>query len=87
MTRIHLDHNATTPLRAEVRERWLEVLDELAGNPSSLHTGGRHARHLLDEARERTAHALGVGEDEVIFTSGGTESNNMAILGAARAGT
>jgi cysteine desulfurase len=85
LTRIHLDHNATTPLRAEVRERWLEVLDELAGNPSSLHTGGRHARHLLDEARERTAHALGVGEDEVIFTSGGTEANNLAVLGAVRA--
>lgn len=85
MTRVHLDHNATTPLRPEVHDKLLEVQAELAGNPSSLHAGGRRARHLLDEARERSAAALGVHEDEVIFTSGGTESNNLALLGAVRA--
>ena len=85
MTRVHLDHNATTRLRPEVRELFRATLDELEGNPSSLHAAGRHARHRLDEARERAAAALGVGEDEVVFTSGGTEANNLAVLGAVRA--
>jgi cysteine desulfurase len=82
--RVYLDHNATTPLRAEVRAHFLEMLDGLAGNPSSVHGAGRRARAVLDEARERTAAALGVHEDEVVFTSGGTESVNLAILGSAR---
>lgn len=82
MSGIYLDHNATTFLRAEARETWLEVQDELAGNPSSLHAGGRAARDVLDRARESVARALGVGEDEVVFTSGGTESNNLALVGA-----
>jgi len=84
--RVHLDHNATTPMRPEVRERLLEVLDSGASNPSSLHASGRRARMLVDEARERTAAALGVGEDEVLFTSGGTESNNLALFGTLAAG-
>lgn len=84
MTRVHLDHNATTPLRPEAREVLLDTLDRLQGNPSSVHTAGRAARALLDDARERTAAALGVGEDEVLFTSGGTESNNLALLGTLR---
>jgi cysteine desulfurase len=83
--RIYLDHNATTRLRVEARDAWLAALDSLGGNPSSLHTAGRRARHMLDEARARTATALGVHEDEVVFTSGGTESNNLAVLGAVRA--
>jgi cysteine desulfurase len=83
--RVHLDHNATTPMRPEVREHLLTAIDELGGNPSSLHAGGRAARLRLDEARERVARALGVGEDEVVFTSGGTESNNLALLGSLRA--
>ena len=62
--RVYLDHNSTTPLRLEVRERWLEVVAEGLGNPSSLHASGRRARALLDEARERVAAALGVHEDE-----------------------
>lgn len=82
---VHLDHNATTPLRPEVQAALGATLGELGGNPSSLHGGGRRARQLLDEARERCAGALGVGEDEVIFTSGGTESNNLALLGGLRA--
>jgi len=85
MGRIYLDHNATTGLRPEARAALLETLDALGGNPSSLHTSGRAARQRLDEARERVAAALGIHEDEVIFTSGGTESNNLALLGALRA--
>jgi cysteine desulfurase len=83
---VYLDHNATSPLRPEVRAAWLEALDELHGNPSSLHASGRAARHRLDQARERTAAALGVAEDEVVFTSGGTEANNLALFGVLRAG-
>jgi len=83
--RVHLDHNATARLRPEVRELFLATLDELGGNPSSLHEAGRRARHRLDEARERASAALGVDEDELVFTSGGTESNNLAVLGAVRA--
>ncbi len=83
--RIYLDNNATTRLRPEARQALLESLDALGGNPSSLHAAGRAARQMLDEARERTAAALQVHEDEVVFTSGGTESNNLALLGAVRA--
>lgn len=86
MTRVHLDFNATSPLREEALALYLEVARELAGNPSSLHQGGRRARHLLDEARERVAAALGAQEDEIVFTSGGTEANNLAVLGCVRAG-
>ena len=68
---VYLDHNATTRLRPEARARWLEVQDGAAGNPSSLHAGGRHARAVIDEARERIAAALRVEEDAIVFTSGG----------------
>lgn len=85
MKRIYLDHNATTPMRPEVRELYLRTLGEPLGNPSSLHLSGRRARQRLDEARERCAAALGVHEDEVVFTSGGSEANNLAIAGALRA--
>lgn len=84
MQRIHLDHNATTPLRPEARARWLEVVDELPGNPSSLHASGRRARAIIDQAREQVAAALGAHEDEISFTSGGTESNNWALQGLIR---
>ncbi len=84
-TRVHLDHNATTPLRAEARARFLEVAHELSGNPSSLHASGRRARSIVDEARERIAAALAVKEDEIFFTSGGTEANNLALMGTLRA--
>jgi len=80
--RAHLDHNATTALRSEARDALLEALDRLAGNPSSVHTSGRAARALLDDARERIAGALGVQEDDLLFTSGGTEANNLALAGA-----
>jgi cysteine desulfurase len=82
--RVHLDHNATTPLRPEARAVLLALSEELLGNPSSVHASGRTARAHLDEARERTAAALGCGEDEVVFTSGGTESIQLALAGALR---
>jgi hypothetical protein len=85
MTRVYLDHNATTPMRREVRELLDRTLDLLGGNPSSLHEPGRRARLALDRAREQTAAALGVHEDEIVFTSGGTESNNLALVGALTA--
>ncbi|MBI5434813.1 MAG: cysteine desulfurase [Planctomycetes bacterium] len=85
MNRVYLDHNSTTPIRPEVRAALIATLDELGGNPSSVHASGRRARHLLDEARERAAAALGVHEDELVFTSGGTEANNLAVLGALNA--
>ena len=81
MSRVYLDHNATSPLRPEARERWLAVQDELRGNASSLHAAGRRARDHVDRARERVAAALGANEDEIVFTSGGTEANNLALRG------
>jgi len=84
MSRVYLDHNATTTLRAPVRELWMELLEQDMGNPSSLHSGGRASRNLVDEAREKFATRLGVRESEVVFTSGGTESNNLALFGALR---
>lgn len=84
MERLYLDHNATTPLRAEARAEYLRELDRLGGNPSSVHTSGRAARVVLDLARERAAAALGVHEDELVFTSGGTESVHLALLGALK---
>ena len=84
MRRVYLDHNATSPMRAEVRERYLELVGECRGNASSLHASGRRARALLDEARESVAASLGVHEEEIVFTSGGTESNNLALFGVLR---
>ena len=83
---VYLDHNSTTPLRPEVRERLAQLQAEPVGNPSSLHASGRRARHLIDEARARVAAALGVSEEEVLFTSGGTESNNLALAGVLGCG-
>jgi cysteine desulfurase len=82
---IYLDYNATTPLDAGVRDAMLPFLGEIWGNPSSVHHVGRKARALLDDARDRAAKFLGAKPSEIIFTSGGTESNNLAIFGTARA--
>jgi cysteine desulfurase len=82
---IYLDHAATTPVRAEVLEAMLPFYGPRFGNPSSIHRWGREARTALDEARERVAACLGAGTDEICFTSGGTEADNIAILGAWRA--
>lgn len=84
MKRVYLDHNATTRMREEVRALLFEKMSELEGNPSSVHRAGRRARAALDDARARTAAALGAHEDEVFFTSGGTESVNLALHGASR---
>jgi cysteine desulfurase len=82
---IYLDHAATTPVRPEVLEAMAPFYGPRFGNPSSLHRWGREARTALDEARERLANCLGARPDEICFTSGGTEADNIAILGAWRA--
>ena len=82
---IYLDHSATTPVRPEVLEAMLPFFGARFGNPSSTHRWGREARVALDEARERLARALGASADEICFTSGGTESDNLAVIGAWRA--
>jgi cysteine desulfurase len=82
---IYLDHAATTPVRDEVFEAMRPFFGTRFGNPSSTHRWGREARAALDEARERIARCLGARSDEVCFTSGGTEGDNLAILGAWRA--
>jgi cysteine desulfurase len=81
---IYLDHAATTPVRPEVLEAMLPFYGPRFGNPSSMHRWGRDARTALDEARERVARCLGASADEICFTSGGTEADNIAILGAWR---
>jgi cysteine desulfurase len=81
---IYFDYNATTPLDSRVREAMLPFLGEIFGNPSSIHHVGRRARSILDDARDRVATVLGSKPSEIVFTSGGTESNNLAIFGVAR---
>lgn len=84
MRSIYFDYNATTPLAPEIREAMLPYLGDIFGNPSSLHHVGRRARALLDDARDRVAGVWKCKPSEVVFTSGGTESNNLAVFGAAR---
>src|SRR5205809_7602756 len=84
MRTIYFDYNATTPLDPAVREAMMPFLGGIWGNPSSVHHVGRQARAILDDARDRAARVLGCKPSEVIFTSGGTESNNLAIFGVAR---
>jgi cysteine desulfurase len=81
---IYFDYNATTPLDPHVREAMMPYLGEIFGNPSSVHHVGRRARALLDDARDRVARVWQCKPSEVVFTSGGTESANLAILGVAR---
>jgi len=83
MKKIYLDNNATTPLHPEVLEAMLPGLRENYGNPSSIHSFGRSARVQLDEAREKVAYLINAHSSEIIFTSGGTEANNLALLGVA----
>ena len=82
---VYLDYAATTPLDSEVKKEMDFVFENIYGNPSSLHSKGYEAKVALDGARERIAKILNVRADEIIFTSGGTESDNLAILGYARA--
>jgi cysteine desulfurase len=82
---IYLDHNATTPLLPEVLDAMLPYLGEHPGNPSSGHVYGARAREALARARTQVASLLGCADDEVVFTSGGTEANNLAIRGVLEA--
>ena len=83
MKKVYLDYNATTPLDKRVIESMLPYLDERYGNPSSIHSFGMAGKAALDEAREQVAGLVGALPKEIVFTSGGTESNNAAIVGAA----
>ncbi len=86
MMQAYLDHAATTPLRPEALAAMLPYLTEHFGNPSGSHRVARRARLALDEARDDVAHCLGCEPGEVVFTSGGTESDNLAVLGAHASG-
>ena len=84
MRTVYLDYNATTPLDAQVKEAMLPFLGDFFGNPSSIHHVGRKARSFLDACRDRVSRVWKCKPSEVVFTSGGTESNNLAICGSAR---
>ncbi|MFP5106427.1 cysteine desulfurase family protein [Neobacillus sp. C211] len=83
MERIYLDHAATSPMHPRVIEKMLEVMKSTFGNPSSIHSFGREARHQIDLARAVLADSIGAKVNEIIFTSGGTEADNMALFGVA----
>jgi cysteine desulfurase len=83
--RVYLDHNASTPVHPEVLAEMLPYFSESFGNPSSVHAFGRDARAGVDTARERVARFLKVAPDEIVFTSGGTESDNFGVKGLALA--
>jgi len=85
MRRIYMDHAATTPVHPLVREAMLPYLGERFGNPSSVYQEGREARKAVEEARAKVALAIGAEPDEIFFTSGGTEADNLALIGTARA--
>ncbi|HSH44606.1 MAG TPA: aminotransferase class V-fold PLP-dependent enzyme, partial [Longimicrobiales bacterium] len=82
---IYLDHAATTRLRPVAAEAMARYTADTVGNASSAHAGGRSARHALESARERVAAAIGASRQELLFTSGGTEADNLAVLGRWRA--
>jgi len=84
---IYLDYNATTPLCDAAREAMLPYLDRHFGNPSSVHAAGREARAAIDNARDKLAALLRIKPTEIVFTSGGTESCNLAVFGLARSRT
>ena len=85
MHKIYLDHNSTTPVSKEVLDVMLPFYKDKFGNPSSIHSDGRAARVSLDVARDQVAELIGARSSEIVFTSGGSESNNFAILGVALA--
>ncbi len=85
LIRIYFDHAATTPVRGEVTDAMRDAAGQCNFNPSSLHFEGRRARAALDAARDRVAAAIGAHRDEIVFTSGGTEADNLALLGTTRA--
>ncbi|SOC02354.1 cysteine desulfurase [Ureibacillus xyleni] len=85
MESIYLDHAATSPMHPEVIKEMMKAFETVYGNPSSIHTAGRHARKVLDDARTILARAIGAKDTEIIFTSGGTEADNSAIFGVSQA--
>ncbi len=85
MRNIYLDHSATTKVRQEVADLVMECMVDKFGNPSSIHSCGREAKKALEQARERVASVIGAETKELYFTSGGTEADNIAILGAVSA--
>lgn len=85
MNEIYLDHAATTPVHPEVAEVMFKAMTNVYGNPSSVHAFGRKARHLIDEARFALANSIHAKEKEITFTSGGTEADNLALIGTALA--
>lgn len=82
---IYLDNNATTPLDSEVFKEMMPYMTTIYGNPSSIHMAGRKSKSAIEKARDQVAKALNTSASEIYFTSGGTESDNMAIRGLARA--
>ncbi len=86
MKNIYLDNSATTPVREEVVQAMAPYFSDVFGNPSSLHSAGQAARSAIEACRKKVAGILGVNADEIIFTSGGTEADNLAVKGAALAG-
>lgn len=85
MLRAYFDHNATTPIAPEVRDAVVSCLDETYGNASSIHHFGQAAKQRLEAARRQVAALIGAKPTEVVFTGGGTEADNLAILGVVRA--
>jgi cysteine desulfurase len=83
--RVYLDHAATTPVDPEVADAMARVLREIPGNPSSIYAEGRQARALVDRARDEVAAAIGADPSEIVFTSGGTEADNLALRGVLKA--
>src|SRR5580693_287611 len=82
VTRYYFDHNATTPVSPEVFQAMAPLMTSIFGNASSIHQFGQEARGELDRARRSVAVMLGAKAEEIVFTSGGTEADNMAIFGA-----
>lgn len=85
MKRIYMDNSATTPLHPEVISLMTDVMKNVYGNPSSLHSFGREAKRYLDEARQKVADLIGAEFEEIYFTGGGTEADNLAVFGTALA--
>src|SRR5690625_3977076 len=85
MNEIYLDHAATTPIHKEVMDKMYPVMSDVFGNPSSVHSFGRKSRSYLDHARRVIAQSIGADEKEIVFTSGGTEADNLALIGTALA--
>jgi len=79
--RFYFDHNATTPVSPEVFHAMAPMMTEVFGNASSIHDFGQRARQALDDARRKVAAMIGAKAEEIVFTSGGTEADNMALFG------